>query len=108
MSEFKYEVCRHMRSWPVISQVLNDLVENNDLVEQTKRKYIVGAICLALAQNDIEPAGDYWDDRWDKIPYECHDCALPLEEGEQVRCEGCEVNLCETCHSHFHREEKSS
>jgi hypothetical protein len=34
--------------WVVIEQAIDQLVENNDLTEQTPREYIVGYICKQI------------------------------------------------------------
>ena len=36
--------------WTAVDKAINDLVKNGDLVEETKREYIVGYICKALVR----------------------------------------------------------
>ena len=47
-SEFPYESYRGTASWKLVDQAINDLVENQDIVENTRRDYIVGYICKNL------------------------------------------------------------
>ncbi|SEM50177.1 hypothetical protein [Paenibacillus sp. OV219] len=37
--------------WEVINKGINDLVENNDLEEITKREYIVGYLCKLINES---------------------------------------------------------
>jgi hypothetical protein len=36
--------------WVTLNQAIEELVENNDLVEQTNRNYIVGFLCKHLSE----------------------------------------------------------
>ena len=38
------------KEWRILDAEMTKLVRNNDLIEQTDRRYIVGALCKALAQ----------------------------------------------------------
>ena len=40
-------------AWAVVDKVISDLVENQDLVEQTHRHYIVGYTVKALSEADL-------------------------------------------------------
>ena len=40
-------------AWAVVDKVISDLVENQDLVEQTHRDYIVGYTVKALSEADL-------------------------------------------------------
>ena len=40
-------------AWAVVDKVISDLVENQDLVEQTLRYYIVGYTVRALTEADL-------------------------------------------------------
>jgi hypothetical protein len=43
-----YEIYRGTSVWKVVDNAINDLVENGDLAESTRRDYIVGYICKKL------------------------------------------------------------
>jgi hypothetical protein len=43
-----YEIYRGTPVWKVVDKAINDLVENGDLAESTRRDYIVGYICKKL------------------------------------------------------------
>jgi tRNA threonylcarbamoyladenosine modification (KEOPS) complex Cgi121 subunit len=43
-----YEIYRETAVWRVIEEAIDDLVGNNDIVEKTRRDYIVGYICKKL------------------------------------------------------------
>lgn len=43
-----YEMHRGTPVWKLVDKAINDLVENKDLVETTRRDYIVGYICEKL------------------------------------------------------------
>jgi hypothetical protein len=45
-----YEVYKGTAVWNAINKAIDDLVENDDLVEKTRRDYIVGFICLKLQE----------------------------------------------------------
>jgi hypothetical protein len=42
------------QSWRALDASLTALVKNGDVIEQTDRRYIVGALCKALADEGIE------------------------------------------------------
>jgi len=42
------------KTWRVLDAAITALVKNHDVVEQTDRKYIVGLLCKALADEGIE------------------------------------------------------
>jgi len=43
-----YEAYRGTPVWKIVDKAINDLVENGDLAETTRRDYIVGFICKKL------------------------------------------------------------
>ena len=43
-----YEMHRGTPAWQLVDKAINDLVENEDIVETTRRDYIVGYICEKL------------------------------------------------------------
>ena len=43
------------KAWQVIDAALTALVKNKDVIEQTDRRYIVGSLCKALADEGIQP-----------------------------------------------------
>lgn len=45
-----YEKHQNTATWDAVWQAIDELVENNDLIEQTPRGYIVGLICEKLQQ----------------------------------------------------------
>lgn len=49
-----YEKYQNTELWNKVWQAIDDLVENNDIEEQTPRGYIVGAICEKLEQSTVE------------------------------------------------------
>jgi hypothetical protein len=49
-SKHPYIEYESSEEWRILDAELTELVRNNDLVEQTDRRYIVGALCKALAQ----------------------------------------------------------
>jgi hypothetical protein len=49
-SDFPYETQKGTPVWKIIDGAINDLVENKDIIEATRRDYIVGYICEKLKQ----------------------------------------------------------
>jgi hypothetical protein len=49
-SKHPYVEYEGSKEWRILDAEITELVRNNDLVEQTDRRYIVGALCKALAQ----------------------------------------------------------
>lgn len=49
----RYEKYQNTATWDVVWQTIDELVENNDLLEQTPRGYIVGYICEKLEQEKL-------------------------------------------------------
>lgn len=47
-----YEVHRDCEVWKVVERAISDLVKNGDLIERTRRDYIVGYICKKLRENN--------------------------------------------------------
>jgi hypothetical protein len=47
-SNFPYEMYMDAPVWEVVNAAIDDLVKNGDLVETTRRDYIVGYICKKL------------------------------------------------------------
>ncbi|UPM52839.1 hypothetical protein [Gottfriedia acidiceleris] len=47
-----YEKFENTPLWNVINKGINDLVENNDIEETTKREYIVGYLCKVIIESD--------------------------------------------------------
>ncbi|WP_176522503.1 MULTISPECIES: hypothetical protein [unclassified Bacillus (in: firmicutes)] len=47
-----YEKFENTPLWKVINQGINDLVENNDIEESTKREYIVGYLCKLITKSN--------------------------------------------------------
>jgi hypothetical protein len=43
-----YETLKATPIWVIVDNAINDLVKNKDLVETTRRDYIVGYICEKL------------------------------------------------------------
>jgi len=43
-----YEMYRGTPAWKILDKAIADLVDNTDIVEQTRRDYIVGYICKKL------------------------------------------------------------
>jgi hypothetical protein len=52
-----YELYRGTSLWKIVDEAVTDLVENRDLVETTRRDYIVGFICQKL-QSSWKPDTD--------------------------------------------------
>jgi hypothetical protein len=52
--ELKHPYVRFVETdtWTILNVALDELVENGDIVEQTKRDYIVGYLCKALAERE--------------------------------------------------------
>jgi hypothetical protein len=56
LSATPYEDFRGTELWRVVEQTIKDIVENDDLVEKTRRDYIVGYICKKLqVVGNLEP-----------------------------------------------------
>jgi hypothetical protein len=51
-----YEMQKGTAVWKIMDNAINDLVENKDLLEKTRRDYIVGYICNKL--QSILPVSD--------------------------------------------------
>ncbi|MGA9584912.1 MAG: hypothetical protein WBQ95_06255 [Terracidiphilus sp.] len=49
-SDTPYDVFRGAEIWNVVDKAISDLVKNNDLIENTRRDYIVGYICQKLQE----------------------------------------------------------
>jgi hypothetical protein len=49
-----YEAFRGTPAWETIDKAINDLVENGDIVETTRRDYIVGCICEKLQNEKVQ------------------------------------------------------
>lgn len=47
-----YEKHENTKQWKKVNQVIDELVENQDIEELTKREYIVGYICKKLAETE--------------------------------------------------------
>ena len=47
-----YENFENTDLWKKLDQVINELVENQDIKELTKREYIIGYICKKLAETE--------------------------------------------------------
>lgn len=47
-----YERYENTELWKIIDQALDELVENQDIEEITKREYIVGYICKKLIEKE--------------------------------------------------------
>ncbi|WP_169793155.1 hypothetical protein [Planococcus kocurii] len=47
-----YEKYENTELWKKLDQVLDELVENQDIEEITKREYIVGYICKKLIETE--------------------------------------------------------
>jgi len=45
---FPYDVYKGTRVWMTVERAIQDLVENHDIAETTRREYIVGYICKQL------------------------------------------------------------
>ncbi|MGE7837252.1 hypothetical protein [Viridibacillus arvi] len=45
-----YNQYEHTRMWAVINKGIDDLVENNDIEEMTKREHIVGYLCKLVTE----------------------------------------------------------
>lgn len=48
-----YAQFKELKAWKVVDRAIEDLVENQDMVETTVRKCIVGYILKRLAENDL-------------------------------------------------------
>jgi hypothetical protein len=58
MSEIEfnpYEIYKGMDLWKIVDGSVADLVENGDIVEMTRRDYIVGYLCKNLQQASSKP-----------------------------------------------------
>jgi hypothetical protein len=53
-SQHPYIEFEGTKAWKVLDAELSTLVGNGDVIEQTDRRYIVGSLCKALAQEGIE------------------------------------------------------
>lgn len=49
-----YKSYENTELWKNINRIMDDLIENQDIIETTKREYIVGYICENLIKNDHE------------------------------------------------------
>lgn len=49
-----YKSYENTELWKNINQIMDDLIENQDIIETTKREYIVGYICENLIGYDLE------------------------------------------------------
>jgi hypothetical protein len=47
-SDFPYETYRGTKLWKNVDRATTDLAKNGDLVESTRRDYVVGFICKKL------------------------------------------------------------
>lgn len=47
-----YEKYENTELWKKVNQILDELVENQDIEEITKREYIVGYICKKLIETE--------------------------------------------------------
>jgi hypothetical protein len=45
-----YEIYKKTDLWNLVDEAITDLVENGDIVEKTRRDYIVGFLCKNLQQ----------------------------------------------------------
>ena len=43
-----YEAYEGTETWTLLDKAVEELIENNDLIEQTNRAHIVGFLCKAL------------------------------------------------------------
>jgi hypothetical protein len=48
-----YDQFKPLPAWTVVDQAVNDLIENNDVIEQTLHYYVVGYIVKALSEADL-------------------------------------------------------
>ncbi len=48
-----YELYRGSQLWKIIEKAVSDLVDNNDLTENTRRDYIVGFLCKRLQAAEL-------------------------------------------------------
>jgi hypothetical protein len=49
-STFPYDVYKGTEVWRIVEKAICDLVENGDIVETTRRDYIVGYICKQISK----------------------------------------------------------
>jgi hypothetical protein len=49
-STFPYDVYKGAEVWRIVEKAIYDLVENGDIVEATRRDYIVGYICKQISK----------------------------------------------------------
>ena len=52
-SQHPYVEFEGSKAWRVLDAALTSLMQNNDVVEQTDRRYIIGSLCKALAEEGI-------------------------------------------------------
>jgi hypothetical protein len=48
-----YNEFKDLQAWEVVNAAISDLVENDDIVEETNRHYIVGYIVKALSEAEL-------------------------------------------------------
>lgn len=53
MKKYPYKKLETHPAWNILEQAIADLVDNDDIIEQTPREYIVGYILKVLKRNDI-------------------------------------------------------
>jgi hypothetical protein len=47
---FPYDSYKGTNAWRIVEKAIQDLAENRDIIETTRRHYIVGYICKELQQ----------------------------------------------------------
>ncbi len=50
MNKSPYTELKNLKCWNIIENAMNDLVQNNDLIEQTSKEYIVGYIVQCILE----------------------------------------------------------
>lgn len=56
-SQHPYVQFEGTKAWSALDAELTALAQNNDLIEQTDRRYIVGSLCKALVEAGINTSG---------------------------------------------------
>jgi len=41
----KYQKYRNTKSWKVLEEAIDELIENQDLIITTKKEYVIGYLC---------------------------------------------------------------
>ena len=54
MSDHPYVKYQNTALWKTVEKAIGELVENTDIIEQTKREYIVGYLCKVISKKILK------------------------------------------------------